>query len=468
MSGRWNGTAERRGRPRLAGRPAALLAALTLVTPAGALRAQQALPDTTAPPATRGDTITLGVQQAVDMAMDRNEQVLMARASAAEAAGIVKQVGADAYPQISADFSYTRNIQKPVIFFNGANGVQQITIGNDNQYSFGLTLSQTLLDFSLGPARSAARLSKVASADLVQAARTSVALAARTSYYDVLLGRALVDVQQKALEQARRRLAQVKDFYDAGTGSEFDLLTAQVEADNLRPPLIEARNRYALSRNQLKRTLGLPLDKTVVLTDSFPTPSDSASLQHYMQVAERARPDLNAQRVRVRLQEDNLTAQKRSSLPVLKLIAGLTRQASSSELLPPGQDFAQSATAGLDFSVPLFDGRKRSGEVQQAAAQKEREQFHLRQLEENVRLQVQQAYQDLDAARQRIEASQANVHRAERALQIAETRFKNGLSTQVELNNAELAVTQARTNRAQALHDYGVARANLLAAVGER
>ncbi len=205
-----------------------------------------------------------------------------------------------------------------------------------------------------------------------------------------------------------------------------------------------------------------------MLTDSFPTPSDSASLQRYMELAERARPDLKAQRVRVQLQEENLTAQKRSSLPVLKLIAGLTRQASSSELLPPGQDFAQSATAGLDFSVPLFDGRKRSGEVQQAAAQKEREQFHLRQLEENVRLQVQQAYQDLDAARQRIQASQANVQRAEKALQIAETRFKNGLSTQVELNNAELAVTQARTNRAQALHDYGVARANLLAAVGER
>jgi len=85
-----------------------------------------------------------------------------------------------------------------------------------------------------------------------------------------------------------------------------------------------------------------------------------------------------------------------------------------------------------------------------------------------VRLQVQQAYQAQQAALQRIEASQANVHRAEKALEIAETRFKNGLSTQVELNDAELAVTRARTNRAQALHDYGVARANLLAAVGER
>ncbi len=486
-------TAARRGRGRAAPVAGVLLAGALALAGSRATRAQQ--PDTTgranaaaasashlpgvdtgyaarAPVGSggmpAGDTVALGIDEAVKLAMSRNETVLMARATAAEAAGLVKEVGADAYPHLSADFAYTRNIQKPVIFFNGPSGVQQITIGNDNQYSFGLSLSQTLLDFSLGPARTAARLSKDASADQVQAARTSVALDARTAYYDVLLGRALVDVQQKALDQARRRLAQVQDFYRAGTGSEFDLLTAQVEVDNLRPPLIQARNQYALDRNRLKRIIGLPLERAIVLTDGFPALADTASLEHYASLAQQVRPDLRSQRIRVQLQRENLTAKKRSALPVLKLIAGITRQASSADILPPEQDFAQSTTAGLDFSFPLFDGRKRSGQVQQAAAQEEREEFHLRQLEADIRLQVQQAYQETQAALERIQASQANVQRAERALEIADTRFKNGLSTQVELNQAELAVTQARTNRVQALHDYGVARANLLAAVGQR
>lgn len=415
------------------------------------------------------DTVRLGLDQAVRRATTSNEQVLIARAQQAQAAGLVKEVRADALPQVDATFGYTRNIQKPVLFFNSPQGVQQITIGNDNEYTIGLSLSQTLFDFSLGPARAAARMSREATGDLVEAARTNVALSARTTYYDVLLSRSLVDVQQKALEQARRRLAQVQDFYDAGTASEFDLLTAQVEVDNLRPPLIEARNQLALNLNRLKRTVGIPLDRPIALTDSFPAPADTAaSLDTYLAMAEEGRSDLRAQKVRVDLQGENLIAKKRSALPTLSFTAGVQRRASSNDLLPPEQDFTQSATAGLAFSVPLFDGRKRSGQVQQAAAEKESARFQLEQLRQDIRLQVQQAYQGLQAARQRIEASQANVQRAERALQIAETRFKNGLSTQVELNDAELAVTRARTNHAQALHDYGVARANLTAAVGQR
>lgn len=414
------------------------------------------------------DTLRLGLEEAVQRAVTTNQQVLIARAQQAQAAGVVKEVRADALPQVDASFGYTRNIQKPVIFFNSGGGVQQITIGNDNDYSIGLTLTQTLFDFSLGPARAAARLSREATADQVEAARTGVALSVRTTYYDVLLSQALVDVQQKALEQARRRLDQVQDFYDAGTGSDFDLLTAQVEVDNLRPPLIQARNQLALNRNQLKRIVGIPLDRPVALTDTFPAPADTSTLQRYLELAGRRRSDLRSQQVQVQLYQENLSSKKLSALPTLDFMAGIQRQASSNSLLPPEKDFAQSATAGLSFSVPLFDGRKRAGQVQQAQAQEEAARFRLSQLEEDIRLQVQQAYQAMQAARERIQASQANVHRAERALQIAETRFKNGLSTQVELNDAELAVTRARTNHAQALHDYGIARANLMAAVGER
>lgn len=467
MSRIGSAAASRGGLPRAA---RVLLATLMLAPFTASARAQETSPDTVSPPVgTRpADTLQLGLREAVQRAMTTNEQVLIARAQQAQAAGVVKQVGADALPKIDANFGYTRNIQKPVFFLNTGQGVQQITIGNDNDYSIGLTLSQTLFDFSLGPARSAARLSREATADEVQSARTGVALAARTSYYDVLLAQALVDVQRKALQQAQRRLAQVQDFYDAGTASEFDLLTARVNVDNLRPPLIEARNQLALNRNQLKRTVGIPLEQPIALTDTFPVPAETPNLEHYLKLAEAQRSDLRSQRVQVQLYNDNLVSKKRSAFPTLDLTAGVMRQASSNHLLPPQQDFAQSATVGLSFSVPLFDGRKRSGEVQEAAAQKEAAQFRVRQLHEDIRLQVQQAYQGMMAARERIQASQANVHRAERALEIAETRFKNGLSTQVELHDAELAVTQARTNRVQALHDFGVARANLMAAVGER
>jgi len=415
-----------------------------------------------------GSPLRLSLEGAVARAVRENEQVLIARAEEARTAGIVKETRADALPRIDADFGYTRNIQTPVLFFNTADGVQQIALGSDNEYDFSLTVSQTLLDFSLGPARSAARLSRRATAAQVERARTDVAFLTRQRYYDVVLSRRLVEVQEQALEQALSRLEQVRQFYEAGTGSEFDVLTAEVDAENQRPPLIEARNRLELDLNRLKRTLGLSLTRRVVLTDSFPTPEPEMDLDASLARALRNRSDLRGQRVRVQLQERNVEAEANDALPALELVGGFQRRASSDDFFPPQEDFSQTITGGLNFSVPLFDGRERSGRVQQARAERDREQFRLAQLREDIRLEVQQAHQAKDAAREQIDAAESNVARAERALEIAQTRFANGLSTQVELDDAELALTEARTNLAEALHAYAVAKAQLQAARGER
>ncbi len=415
-------------------------------------------------------SVELSLEDAVRRAVTYNVDVLVARAEQARTRGIVREVRAQSLPSISADFDYTRNIQRPVLFFNTQEGVQQISIGNDNDYTFGLRLEQSLLDFSLGPARRAARLSAESTGAQVEAARTEAALNARLIYYTTLLDRELVRVQEQALEQAEARLEQVEMMHRAGTASDFDLLTAQVEADNIRPLLIQARNRFALDMNRLKRAVELPLDVEVGLTDELarpegaePLPVDSAA-----ELAVRQRPDLRAQRVNVDLQRQNLAAQRRSALPSFDLFATLSRRGSSDRFFPGERDFSQSATAGIAFSLPLFDGRERAGLVQQAEAAMDRERYRLEALAENIRLEVQQAVQNLEATREQVTASESNVTRAERALEIAQTRFRNGLSTQVELNDAELAATRARTNYAQALYDYSVARARLGAALGER
>lgn len=453
-----------------------LVAAVLLTAP---FLARPAAAQVTAPAAAAGstdvapaDTLRLSLDQAVGRATQLNEDVLMARAEQARSKGIAREVRARSLPEISGTMSYTRNVQRPVIFFNSPEGQQQISIGDDNEYSFGVTLNQPLLDLSLGPARTAARLDRERSQAQVESARVSVALQARVAYYDVLLDRALLRVQEQAIEQARQRLDETRKFYEAGTGSEFDLLTAQVEVDNLKPRVIQARNRLELDRNQFKRIVGLPLDQPVALTDSLEAPSEAAlqlpSLEAATEQAMDARPDLQAQRFAVGLQDENIAAEQRSALPSLDLDAAFTRRASSPDVWPREQDFTQSVTAGLTLSVPIFDGRARSGRVQQAKAAADRERYRLAQLRMNARLDVQQSYQSMQAALETIRASQSTVERAERALEIARTRLQNGLSTQVEQNDAELAVTEARSNYAQAVYGYRVAKAQLDAALGDR
>jgi outer membrane protein TolC len=421
----------------------ALIAAFALLIAAGVppddLRAQSG-------PASE-QTIRLSLAEAVGRAVDHNENVLIARAEQARTAGLAREVRSASLPDIRADINYNRNIQNAVLFLETGDGeVQQIRLGQENQYSFAITLAQPLLDLSLGPARTAAKLSDQATETQVETARVSVALAARL----------------------QARLREVEAFYRVGTASDFDLLTAQVEVDNIRPLLIEARNQLELNSNRLKRTIGMRLDRPVELSDQLARPSELPPLEEAINRALRNRPDIQSQSLVVGLQTQNLKVEKASGFPTLDLIANLTRQGASSTLFPGGQDFAQSASAGLQFSLPIFDGRARSGRVQQARASVDRETYRLEQLTENARLDVQQSHQAMVASGEQIEASESNIQRAERALEIAQTRFRNGLSTQVELNDAELAVTQARTNFAQALFNYNAARAQLMAATGER
>ncbi|MGD8869871.1 MAG: TolC family protein, partial [Gemmatimonadales bacterium] len=259
-------------------------------------------------------------------------------------------------------------------------------------------------------------------------------------------------------------------FHRAGTGSDFDLLTAQVQVDNIRPRLIEARNRLELDLNNLKRAIDIPLDRRLELSDSLtgPAPQDSLALEDAVARALENRSDLRVQRTTVALQSENLTAERRGMLPSLNLEAQLTRRAASADLIPPERDFIQSTTVGLVLEFPIFDGLARSGRIQQAEAALDRERFRLQRARMTVHLEVQQALQALGAAREQVEASRGTVRRAEEALHIAQVRFANGLSTQVEVNDAELAVTEARTNQASARYAYSVARARLQAAMGER
>lgn len=416
--------------------------------------------------------LALSLEGAVARAVERNEEVLIALAEEARTEGLIREVSAGAWPELTATGVYTRNIERPVFFFNSPEGLQRIEVGSDNEVDLAASLRQTLWDPVLGPAVRAAELAREAAGAGTERVRTLVALEARLSYFDALLAADLVRVQEQAVAQAEARLGQVRAFHDAGTAAEFDLLTAEVEAANLRPALIESRNRLDLALTRLERVVGLPQSREVALTDGFPEPepgagAGAAELAEAVAAALAGRSDLRTQRLAVELQEEQVAAERRSAYPSLDLTADYGRRASTDDF-PEDDDFVDSLAAGLFLEVDLFDGWERKGRVAQAEAALERERQRLAQLTEGVRLEVEQALLSVRAGREWVEASRGTVARAERALDIAQLRFRNGLSTQVELDDAELAVTEARTNLARALHAYATAEAELLAATGER
>lgn len=414
-----------------------------------------------------GDAVELTLADALRRALDTNETVLLARSEEARLEGELRQTVARARPQLTADADYGNNIKKPVIFFGSDTGVQRITIGSDYDVDASLTLKQQVLDLRFGAARRAARLSANAARAGIEDARATVAYRTRLAYFGALLARELVVVQTKALEQAQGRLSQVQEFYDAGTAAEFDLLTAQVEVDNIRPEKIQAENQLALSVEELRRITGIPTDTPLRLVDGFPEVGEAPDLDEAVAVALDHRQDILAQSLQAEAAAELKTAADRSSFPTLDFETVYRRQASTTDVFPGDDQFSNSWTASLGFTWPLFESGARAGRIAAAEATQNTEALRLKQLEEDARLEVRQAVLALGSARQSVMASESNVRRAEKALSIAGVRYQNGLSTQVELNDAELAVTRARSNYARALYDLAIARADLDVSQGD-
>jgi len=448
--------------------PTALALALAawLATPVGA-RAQDAPGDTLRSPAAAGDTLSLTVAEAVQRALVANEEARIARVAVDRTEGQVREAYARVMPQIDGSYRFTRNLQRPVLFFDQEGETQQIQIGNATEHAFDVTLEQPVIDFSLGSALAAAGHGTAASEASYERALSSVALDARLAYYGVLLADADVTVAVNALELARRRLDQVQLFFDVGTAAEFDVLTARVALEGARPDHIRAVHAQRLAHNELKRETGIPFSTGVELADSLGYEPVEIALDAAVATALERRGDLSAQRETVELTRELVDVQRSEGYPSISLFLNLNRRASSEEIWPEDRDFTQSATAALALDIPIFDGRRNQGLTLQARADHVAAVERLHALERDVELQVLDAWQSLQAAEEGVSATRATLELAQRAYDIATVRFRSGLSTQLELDEAEQNLIEAQSNAAEALYSHMAARALLLHAMGE-
>ncbi|UCG53501.1 MAG: TolC family protein, partial [Candidatus Latescibacterota bacterium] len=155
------------------------------------------------------------------------------------------------------------------------------------------------------------------------------------------------------------------------------------------------------------------------------------------------------------------------NFPMLELVGNYTVQGQESGKLFPGSDrFAESMGIGLSFSFPIFDGFENRGRVAQARADHSAAKYALQKTEKAVALRLQELFDQLAAEKENLESQSATVAMAEEAYRLALVRFTNGLSTSLELEDAELALTSARLNYTEAVFKYMVARKSFEYAMG--
>lgn len=418
--------------------------------------------------------VRLTLEQAVARGLAEGEEVKAARARRDLAEGQVIQARSGALPQVSAQLGYTRTIRS--LFDDlrmipsggdgedgseGENPFASLPFGQRNAWVAGVTIAQPLYaGGKVGAAVGIARDVRLA-ADLdVEEVEADLTLQIRTAYFQAVLANELVKIAEEAYKLASDQLAQVELFHRQGTASEFDVLRARVERDNLEPNIVEAKNALRVAELNLKRLINLPAEQPLELV----TPLDPVIADVDRQALEEGmtrRPALAALDALVSAREGAIKVAKGDRLPTITAVGSFAQQAFPRRGVPFDTDWRHDWTVGIQASIPVFDGLRTAGQIDQAEAELRQAQLQRAQLQEALKLELEAALGEFEAARAQIEARRATVAQARRALELAELRFQSGLATQLELSNARLMLEQARVNEAQSLFNYVSALARL-------
>lgn len=344
----------------------------------------------------------------------------------------------------------------------------KVGFGSKNQYQLGLEGSLSLYSGGRVQAqnRSAAANRTAADIELVSQ-RARLALDITEAYFDAVLADRLVAIAESSLAQSESVLGQTRLARQVGNQSEFELLRAQVTRDNQMPALLQRRTDRDLAYARLKQMLNVPGSERVSLSTGLGNEAELVQVARTTTgAATTAESDSNsAARAPVRqlgealhAQQEELRIARSSWIPTVSLSTQYGRIAFPSSGLPDLNNFLTNWTVSISASVPLFTGGRTRGQTMVAEAAVREAEARYEQVREAASLDAQQAHALLSQAQAALAASQGTSQQASRAYTIAEVRYREGLSTQVELNDSRLLLQQASANAALAVRNLQVAR----------
>jgi outer membrane protein TolC len=440
------------------------LVLVTLVFP-GFIRAETVT--TNQPPSPQPFGGPLSLADAVNLSLRQSPAILRAQKELEASEGIAIQTKAIALPTLGIGGGYSA-VQSSDVDIIEAPG---FIFGTPQNWSTQVKLVQSIYQGGrMLSAFRAAELTKEQSMLTYQTAVADSVLSVQLAYYDVLLAVQEISVQEASVALLTNELNDTTRRFDAGTVPRFNVLRAEVELANARPKLINARNSFRISKNNLANLLGLTVprgtfeDIPLTLSGKLEAEPLQVDLPEAITTALENRTELGALRKAEGLRKEDLVSARAGYKPVLQGYFGY--DVHNSVLSTDLTDIKNGWIAGVQMTWNLFDGRRTQGRVKEAAANYERAGVDLDDKVRGIELEVRTAYSNFIEAREVLDSEKKVVEEAEEALRLARARSEAGTGTQLDVLSAQTALTEARTTEIQALHDYEAARARLQRAIG--
>lgn len=413
--------------------------------------------------------LVLSLEQVLEIALSENPTIKIADQQI-EIKRYAKQgTYASLYPQIDATASYQRVIKKQTMSMDFGGQTQTIKVGSDNSFNGGVTLGMPVVNAQLWQSLKVSALDVELAVEQARSSRIDMIEQVTKAYYGILLAKQSQDLYQSVYDNAVENNDIVKKKFDVGAVSEYDLIRSNVSVQNALPNVIEAEYTVTLALWQLKALLGIDLQREIDVT---------GSLMDYVHVLDKSYDisqlnlENNSTLKQLDMQEQMLEhavkITKLANVPSLSVSVAYLYTALGND----GKFFKKEAWnpysyAGLQLNIPIFAGNKRRAATREARLNLANLQLQRENVERQLRVGIVQYLNNMQSSVKKYHASAATVDQAQRGYDIAVKRYDVGRGTLVDIDNSQVALTQAELQRNQSIYNFLTAKVSLDKVLGD-
>lgn len=459
------------------------------------------------------ESIEITLDRAIEIALSENPTVKVADLEIEKKKYAKKSTQSSLYPQIDAVGQYSRAVKKQVMYMDSGGdgggmasmftdalapmitGMEQtfagispdyqmgtlsqniadnssdsssdsgdggITVGRDNTWTGGLNLSWPIVVPTLWKSLELSSLDVELAVESARSSKINMINSIRKGYYGVLFAKDALDVLQQSYDNAMLNYDNIKKKFEQGVVSEFDMIRADVNVKNIKPNLIQAQNAYSLAALSLKALMGIDMDQEISVSGSLLDYEDGL---YGELMSLNTSLELNSDLKQFDLQNEQLQKSlelyKAQYLPTIAISGNYTYMSMNNDFKFGDYRWNPYSTLALSISIPIFDGFKKRNDIKQTRVSLEQMKWQREDIVRNLELAVKNNVNTMTNYVEQVISTKDVVAQAQKGYEISQKLYDTGMGTLLDLNDAQLGLTQASLAFNQAIYNFLASKADL-------
>jgi len=415
------------------------------------------------------DSSPLSLKDAIAIAFLNNKDIQIQEEEIEAAKAKILGAESEFLPKVNVGYGYTYNgasLNLGSLLPKGFKKDAGIFIGYENDNKLNLSVDESVYNGGANIANfKQSKLGLRVQKELLRAKKLDVEFDTKRLYYGLLLAYETERITQDLFDQAQAHYEDVKNKFEQGTSSKFDVLQSKIQVSKIMPELIKAKNAVDLIRADLKKLLGLKMKDAIRLKDTMVYFPMEIGEEKFLKQAYQNKPEMILRLLGVDISKLSIESAMAGIMPQVNASFDYTYKSNNPENMV---DYKHTNwSAGASVTIPIFDGFSTKAKVDEARARYMQSTLGKEDLVEQIAVDIRRACLDLKQAESIINSQKDNIEEAKEALKISNVSYDNGVGTNLDVMDAQVSLSQIEKNLSEAIYDYIMARASLDRTMGQ-